>query len=334
VKRLPPLWGSLLICMATSHTPAIGQVAQTDACLGIPDASDRLACFDQQAGEKAMLKLPTASGSFMSSYWELDTKDKRGTFNYTSYRPNYLLPFRGMRKLNRSPRSPTRSAVTDLPAYQRFETKLQLSMRSKVAESILLPGADIWVAYTQQSMWQLWNRSESAPFRNSDFQPEVIYVVPAPSMLQLLPFGWTWKMSQVAWVHQSNGQPGELSRSWNRVYAGVGLERGDVTVTVRLEQRLDVGPDQTDDNPDIVTQMGRLEAQGTWSTGRSTFTLLWRPALHGRGQTWLDWTYPVYNDHPDGLRWYLQAFHGYGETLLDYNFKQTSLGLGLTLFKF
>lgn len=59
-----------------------------------------------------------------------------------------------------------------------------------------------------------------------------------------------------------------------------------------------------------------------------------RPSLRGRGLLQLDWTYPVYNDHPDGLRWYLQLFTGFGETLLDYNFRQTSVGLGLTLFKF
>ena len=36
----------------------------------------------------------------------------------------------------------------------------------------------------------------------------------------------------------------------------------------------------------------------------------------------------------DGLRWYLQAFSGYGQTLLDYNFRQTSVGAGLALFEF
>jgi phospholipase A1/A2 len=30
----------------------------------------------------------------------------------------------------------------------------------------------------------------------------------------------------------------------------------------------------------------------------------------------------------------VQVFHGYGETLLDYNVRQTSLGVGLTLFEF
>jgi phospholipase A1 len=37
---------------------------------------------------------------------------------------------------------------------------------------------------------------------------------------------------------------------------------------------------------------------------------------------------------PAGLRWFVQVFTGYGETLLDYNHRQTSIGAGVTLFQF
>lgn len=287
---------------------------------------------EKQAAPDATASPP--SDSFMTRYWELREADKRGTFNYTAYRPNYFLPLRVMRSVNNQPQSPTRGQATDLPHYQRGETKLQVSMRTKVLEQAFWPDGDLWVAYTQQSMWQLWNKAESAPFRNSDFQPELIYVVPTPSALRALPMGWTWQMAQFGLVHQSNGQAGALSRSWNRIYGSVGLERGDVTAQIRLEQRIERGSRQSDDNPDIVDYKGRVETQLTWSPGRSTAALLWRPSLRGRGLIQLDWTYPVYNDHPDGLRWYIQLFDGFGETLIDYNFKQTSLGVGLTLFKF
>lgn len=325
------------------------------ACFGMPQDSERLACYDSQAGRRAMVTLPASpsakpgtpaataaaapdkpqqSDSDMNRYWELTQSDKRGTFNYTGYRPNYFLPVREMRVVNRHPSSPTRGTVANLPDYQHGETKLQLSLRSKLMENALLPGADLWVAYTQQSMWQLWNKRESAPFRNTDFQPELIYVMPPPAAWQGMPFGWTWRMAQVGLVHQSNGQPGELSRSWNRVYGSVGLEKGRMSAALRLETRLEKSNGQSDDNPDITRYLGHVETQLTWSPGRSTASLQWRPSLKGKGSLQLDWTYPVYNDRPDGLRWYLQGFQGFGETLLDYNVRQTSLGVGLTLFKF
>jgi phospholipase A1 len=39
-------------------------------------------------------------------------------------------------------------------------------------------------------------------------------------------------------------------------------------------------------------------------------------------------------EQPQGLRWYAQWFTGYGASLLDYNLRQTSLGLGVSLFEF
>lgn len=351
---------SLLTLSVGLAAPALAQAPlDLKECLGLPDAAARLACYDGLAGRDVMVTLPASpavapgtpaaepvslaatpattqqsENSFMSRYWELAQADKRGTFNYTSYRPNYFMPLHAMRAVNRKPSSPTRATANNLPRYQNGEAKIQVSMRSKVWENALLPGADLWVAYTQQSMWQLWNHEQSAPFRSTDYQPEVIYVVPTPASWQKLPLGWSWRMSQAGIVHQSNGQPDPLSRSWNRVYAQVGLERRDVMFSLRLEQRLKTDNAVGDDNPDIVNYMGRTEAQLIWTPGRSTAALTWRPSLSGKGSAQLDWSYPVFNDRPDGLRWYAQAFQGYGETLLDYNFKQTSLSLGLTIFKF
>ncbi|RZL11065.1 MAG: phospholipase [Rubrivivax sp.] len=332
--------------------------ADLQACLGLQPDSARLACYDRQAGREAMVTLPASpvvepgtaeaqpqtpaaapvvkqqSDSFLSRYWELDDQDKRGTFNYTGYRPNVFMPLHQMREVNRTPSSPTRGQAASLPKYKHGEAKIQLSLRSKVLEDVLLPGADLWVAYTQQSMWQLWNPGESAPFRNTDYQPEAIFVVPTPEAWRNLPLGWAWRMSQLGIVHQSNGQPDPLSRSWNRVYGVLGFERQDLVLSFRLEQRLEKDSDERDDNPDIVDYLGRTEVQLAWSPGRATSALTWRPGSSGKGSLQYDWSYPVNKERPDGLRWYVQLFHGFGETLLDYNFRQTSLGLGVTIFKF
>jgi phospholipase A1 len=337
-------------------------------CAAIGAPSDRLACYDKLAGRAVVPAVPAAqaaapasapqavapsssllaakdaplsnssdpppSASLLSKYWELDPEDKRGIFNFVGYKPNYVLPLHITSRINQSPSSPTQAAVS-LPDYRREEAKFQLSLRTKLAQNLLLPGADLWVGFTQQTFWQIWNGRDSKPFRNTDYQPEAIYVIPTIPELRALPLGWQWRYTQLSLAHQSNGQSDPLSRSWNRVYAAAGFEHGDWSLTARLTQRLNE-PLETDNNPDLVTYHGRGEFQLNWANGRHTASLMYRSTLTGLkyGALQLEWTYPFYRDQPNGLRWFVQAFRGYGETLTDYNFRQTSLGLGVTFLQF
>lgn len=320
-------------------------------CAAEPDAAKRLACYDRlfrpdpdatPAAPHTAASAPTAattpaasSGSIMSKLWELDAADKRRKFVVRTHLPNFLLPLHYTNDLNRSPQSPTRPAGSPNLRYEPIEAKLQVSLRAKAASDVLLPAADLWLAYTQRSLWQLWNAQESAPFRSSDYQPEAIYVIPVPESMRPLPFGWQWRMVQAGVAHQSNGQAVPLSRSWNRVYVGAGFERGEFGVEWRVHRRIDESRTD-DDNPDLTNFIGRGEVRATWLPGLATAALTWRTNLRAldRGSLQLDWTYPVDSDEPSGLRWYIQMFTGYGETLLDYNHRQTTLGLGLSLFQF
>jgi phospholipase A1 len=180
-------------------------------------------------------------------------------------------------------------------------------------------------------MWQIWNGSDSKPFRNTDYEPELMYVLRAPASLGDL-WGWRWRFSQLGLAHQSNGQSDPLSRSWNRVYAGIGFDRGDWAFTARFNQRLNE-PYESDNNPDLVDYRGRGEMLLSWSPGAATTSLLVRPASEGTSVQF-DWSYPVIRAQPNGLRWYVQLFSGYGETLTDYNFKQTSIGFGMAFMQF
>lgn len=158
-------------------------------------------------------------------------------------------------------------------------------------------------------------------------------MIPVPPAIGKLPGGWTWRMLQVGLAHQSNGQSDPLSRSWNRTYLSAGFEHGDFGVSIRANGRL---PESNDQNPDLTEYIGRGDIYMNWFPGVSTFSLTLRSNFDSveRGSLQFDVTHPVFADKPAGLRWYLQAFTGYGETLLDYNHKQTRLGLGLSLFQF
>jgi phospholipase A1 len=269
-------------------------------------------------------------GGYLSAFWELEPQRKRGTFNFIGYRPNYFLPLHVTSQVNRQPTSPNpANAASVLPPYRSVGAKVQLSIRTKIVQGLFLPGADLWFGYTQQSLWQLYSSQISAPFRSTDHEPELLYVVPLPAPL---PWGWSLRMGGLGVAHQSNGQALPLSRSWNRVYAMAGIERGEFALLGRLNQRLSEDPD-TNDNPDLVSFRGRLDLLAAWTPGLATATLQWRTNLADRrGSLQLDWTFPVDRERRAGLRYYVQAFTGYTETLLDYNFRQTSLGAGVTLF--
>lgn len=312
--------------------PASQQPLAADAATGASPPS----LLTQTGGPLPPAPAPasTSSSSQLSRFWELDPADKRGVFNFVGYQPNYVLPLHVTSRINRAPQSPTQAAVV-APDDRREEAKFQLSVRTKLLQGVGFEGADLWGAFTMQTMWQVYNHADSRPFRNTDYQPELIYLVPTAPGFRALPFGWQWRYTQLGLAHQSNGQSDPLSRSWNRVYLGAGFERGNWTFTTRLNKRLRER-DEDDNNPDLVDYRGKAEFNLGWASGLHTATLHHRSTLRGgnRGGSSLEWTYPVSRDQPNGLRWYVQLFSGYGETLSDYNFRQTSLGAGVSFLQF
>lgn len=358
------LWAALAAPVLAQPPSAPADPALA-ACVEIGAPADRLACYDKAMGRAVATPEPPgyaenpAGGapvpstsllapkdapvaiadagrpaSLMSKYWELEPQDKRGVFNFVGYRANYVLPVHVTDRINRAPQSPNQAIVAQ-PNHKRAEAKFQLSLRTKLAQDVGLPGGDVWVAFTQHAMWQIWNGKDSKPFRNSDYEPELLYVVPVPERWRALPLGWQWRYGQLGLAHQSNGQSDPLSRSWNRINLAAGFERGDWSVVTRFLRRLREDA-TTDNNPDLVDYRGRGEFQLNWARDKHTAQLLYRTTLRDAkyGALQFEWTYPVFADQPNGLRWYVQLFSGYGATLTDYNFRQTSVGAGFSFLQF
>lgn len=316
-------------------------------CAGIADARGRLACYDRLAGREAAgedrpdaaatrerprkdpLPLrgapPRAERSAMVEHWELDEASDGGLFQVRPHSPVYALPARLTTDRNQRPHSPAPGrSVTEPINLDRIEAKFQLSLRTKAIDNLFGDNGDVWFAYTQVSNWQAYNGIESSPFRENNFAPEVFLTW--RTGLDLFG-GWRWQMVNLGAIHESNGRDQPLSRSWNRIYAQFGFERDDLALYLRPWWRIDEAA-KDDDNPDIEDFLGYGDLRAVYRRGNNDFALLARynpDDDHGALQ--LDWHFPLLG----ALKGYVQVFSGYGETLIDYNHKQTTVGVGVSL---
>ena len=111
---------------------------------------------------------------------------------------------------------------------------------------------------------------------------------------------------------------------------GSGYASGDFALVVRPWLRFSEKTSK-DDNPDITSYLGHGDLQAMWQVGEHGFGLTLRSTLlsgaEHRGSAQFDWSVPIHRN----LKGYVQFFNGYGETLIDYNHRQTTFGVGVSL---
>lgn len=265
----------------------------------------------------------------MTERWELDTTCARGTFLLTPYKSIYVLPLRWSSLPNDRPFSGNGSPDLINPEstnYNNIEARFQLSFKTKILQSIFWGHGDLWVAYTQISHWQLYNEKLSRPFREINYEPEVLLNFPVDFKI----LGFKTRMVGIAFNHQSNGKSNPFSRSWNRIIFHAGLEYKDWSVYIRPWFRLRAS---RDDNPDISEYIGRGDLNVIYSHNGNVFSLSGSHNLNFgsriRGNALFSWSYPIQGN----LKGFLQISHGYGETLIDYNHEQTNIGIGVSLIE-
>ena len=286
--------------------------------------------FDTPEGQaEPSQELADAAAAYtpLSQMYDLDANDPHGILTVREHNPMYLMPVWYNSSPNYAPSSPTRGAALQerFSDQKRIETKMQVSFKSKIAEDLFKSRADLWFGYTQKSDWQIYNQGRrSAPFRNTDYEPEIFITQPVKSQL---PWGGRLRMLGVGFAHQSNGQSRPESRSWNKVYAMAGMEWGKLTVIPRVWMRLFDSSGKDNDNPDLTKYLGygdvklqyRLNDKHNFST-----TLRYNPKS-GYGAAEAAYTFPIKGK----LQGVVRGFHGYGESLIDYNHKQSGIGFGL-----
>lgn len=285
------------------------------------------ALFDHDDGIAGTLA-NAGRGSLLDSRWELARDSKLGVFQMRAYKPVYLMPTFWTNDTNTLPSSPNPdNTVTTPQDLTSVETKFQVSFKTKFAENLFGDNGDLWGAFTQSSRWQVFNGEQSRPFRETNYEPEVMLVFRNNYSIG----GWKGRMTGIGFNHQSNGRSDPLSRSWNRVILSAGLDRDNWALVVRPWWRVPDGSE--DDNPDIQDYIGRGDAMLVYSRQGHEFAVLGRHSLRGgdnsHGALQLDWGFPIDRN----LRGRVQVFHGYGESLIDYNHKATYVGLGISLLE-
>lgn len=279
----------------------------------------------------------------LSRFWELQRGTDCDTFTPRGFHP-LTLAVSTAGTVNQQPTSgnPLNNAVVP-QGFSKTDAKIELSVRTKIAKGLFKSSDDdesdhdsLWFAYSQKSYWQVFNKELSRPFRSTDFEPEAIYIYPHQIGL---PFGWNYRLTGAGVVHQSNGQSLPLSRSWNRAYVFGAAEKqlspsSFLIVQAKVWRRFRESATD-DDNPGIENFVGRGEFLADWQINpRNSLGVTLKHSLRSdaKGSARVDWMLaPKSSPSYSGLRYHVQLFNGYGDSLLDYNRRRTVLSLGLSL---
>lgn len=219
------------------------------------------------------------------------------------------------------------------PVSARFQFSFKYRIfddHGVVAENVPI-ARGLYFGFTQTSLWDL--ESNSKPFRDSSFRPTLFY---------------SWRLSDPAdrgslglslgYEHESNGREDTPSRSIDTLFVRAEGRyvlpdgRTWIGIAPKLWTYLD-----REDNPDIARYRGygELGLRIGRDDGLMLSSLI-RRGTSGKTGIQLDLSYPLRTSVFSGVGAFahLQAFRGYGETLLEYDIKRrTQLRIGVSLVR-
>jgi phospholipase A1 len=309
-------------------------------CAKLENIDERVACYDELARARESPSegpvAASASPSYLTAAWKLGATDGgvRHLADILGYRTNYIL-LRWTNHPNNQPRSPA-TGQASFADVNKDELKFQVSFKTElisrqafeqagVTQALGHVGIDsvrLWFGYTQKMNWQAFNHSSSRPVRDTNYEPEAILTLGTGNK------GNGLKLINLGLVHESNGESESEHRGWNRAYAQGGWEWDRLSVLARVWHRI---PESSDDNPNIQRYLGRGDLVTRYQTegGYVTSALVRRNLHTHRGFVQLDWATPVLNSL-GALKFHVQLTSGYGESLIDYNHDQNTIGIGVS----
>lgn len=282
---------------------------------------------DEQGKPENKKSPPVTQYGKLAKEWGIPKEWDIPKISLVPYKQNYVLAYSHSSQTNNAPTSPNPLNNVPYNSWDNRDLKFQLSLKHHLGEGF---GGSWWFGYTQLSFWQVWDGANSRPFRESNYEPELIYSYrPDPTEMKhsfgSTLFGLTPSIINVGlYDHQSNGQSNPKSRSWNRAYIQTGLDNGngDLSVLLRWWRRYKESP-VDDDNPDIMHYLGHGDVEVRYRVDDN-----FKISAIGKAHS-------IQFDLATGFcPWFsttnlhFQYFSGYGESLIDYNQHHNTWGIG------
>ncbi|RBP31916.1 phospholipase A1 [Marinobacter pelagius] len=341
----------------TAGTEPSGDLS-AEQCALIENGVRRLACFDrvfkadeerqaareseqEQAEEAVSEELPMAEGkvqedsglaedddSVMNSLLDQYVAAEKAIFSFSGsfvgHRPTYILPVSWIDDPNATPTSPRLGTTNYDYELRNLEAKYQISFKVPLLTGLFDDRTTLWFGYTQQSYWQVYNQDDSAPFRETNYEPEIFLRYRTdwdigPGTLSGVTLGFN---------HQSNGQSEPWSRSWNRIMGSAAYSYGRWLFMVQPWYR--IPENSNDDNADIERYLGHANYRAVYKLSEDrTFSLRLMNNLRSDNRTSVEFGYSF----PMGetVKGFFQYYNGYGESLIDYNHRIERFGIGIML---
>lgn len=249
---------------------------------------------------------------------------RENRFSIIPHKPNYILP------LTYNDHIQSYDVYQDSDQADNsmlpVEITFQISFKIPLLTGMIDPPFSLFFGYTQNSYWQAYDRENSSPFRETNYEPEFLLTW-APD-IELIN-DWDLKVATVNLTHQSNGQTEPLSRSWNRIEGSLAFEKNNLAIIVNPWVRIEESASD-DDNPDLIDYYGHGKVSAIYKHNDNTFSLTSRNHIESgfsRGSTELNWSFPMGGN----VRGYMRLFSGYGNSLIEYNQYTNIIGVGISL---
>jgi len=261
----------------------------------------------------------------------MEALNRSNRFTLTPHKRNYILPISYKDNPNVEPYI---GVDEQLQQLDHTEAEFQLSIKILLREGIFDDNGHLFLGYTNHTLWQVYNRDISAPFRETNQEPELILSFTNDWEI----FGFRNVLNEGILNHQSNGQSGELSRSWNRLMFNSVFEKENLVISFTPWYRLPEdkedfpGDPRGDDNPDIEKYMGNFELSSAYKHNDDIFSIMLRNNLRSdnKGAVELGWSFPI-SQRSQTIRGFVKYFNGYGQSLIDYDDHAQVIGLGFVL---